>query len=200
MNSNFFAEELYQMRENYKKQPLNGIHLRRPKWLDFTDPLFEIYTQKSNLLQQGEIVYANIVQANTLLFKSFPPYNCPAQIIYSTHPYANENPECLLQVAQNIYRYKGQDLNLIPEEWREMARVVTDEYDRSKFNFSLQFGGHLIEFNMVTTMVYRKLLPKRKLIGNIFPIFTTPESNQVLILPKKYWSKKFTEAWENGLI
>lgn len=200
MSSNFFAEELYQMRENYKKRPLKDIKLCRPKWLDASDSLFEIYSLKPTLLQHGQIVYACIVQANTLLFNSFPPFNCPAQILYSTHPYTNENPDCLFQVARNLYKYKGQDLDTIPSEWREVARVITDEYDRTNFTFSLQFNGHLIEFNMVMTMVYRKLLPKRKLIGNLFPIFTVPESNQVLILPKQYWTKKFTEAWVNGLI
>ena len=200
MNSSFFAEELYQMRENYKKNPLNDIKLCRPKWLDFNDPLFEIYTQKTNILQNGEIVYAHIVQANTLLFKSFPPYNCPAQVVFSTNPFANENPEYLSQVATNVYRYKNQDLNSIPKEWREIAKVVTDEYDRSGFNFSLQLDGHLMEFNMVMTMVYRNLLPKRKLIGNLLPVFTVPESKQVLILPKQYWTKRFTEAWVKGLI
>lgn len=106
MESNFFKEELFQMRKNYKNSPLTDIKLSRPKWLDSDDALSEIYSQKSALLQRGEIVYASIVQANTLLFKSFPPFNCPAEIIYSTNTFVNENPEYLFDIAQNLYNYK----------------------------------------------------------------------------------------------
>lgn len=164
MESNFFKEELFQMRKNYKNSPLTDIKLSRPKWLDSDDALSEIYSQKSALLQRGEIVYASIVQANTLLFKSFPPFNCPAEIIYSTNTFVNENPEYLFDIAQNLYNYKDEDLNTIPEEWREIARVITDEYDRTDFTFSIQLNGNLAEYNMIPTMIYRKLLPKGKLM------------------------------------
>ena len=150
----------------------------------------EIYSKKSELLQQGEIVYASIVQANIILFNRFPPYNCPAQILYSAEPYFSENSEVLLNTAQKIYKYKGKELDTVPDKWKEVTMVITDEYDRTDFTFTLNLDNQSLKYNMITTMVYRKLLPKGKLCGNILPVLTIPNCKQVLILPKQYWTKE----------
>lgn len=195
-----FYKELLQMRENYKSNPLDDIRLSRPVWLNSEDPMSEIYENKALLLQKGEIIYAHIVQANTILFKMFPPFDCPAQIVYSAEPYFMEQPDVLQDVAWGIYSYKGQDTDSVPNEWKEVARVITDEYDRSDFTFSLKLKEKSVEYHMIPTMIYRKLLPKRKLCGNLLPVLAIPESKQVLILPKEYWTKKFTKAWVEGII
>ena len=193
-------KELLQMRENYKCNPLNDIKLSRPEWLDSEDPMSEIYENKSLLLQKGEVIYAHIVQANTILFKRFPSFDCPAQIVYSLDPYFMEQPDVLQDIAWGIYSYKGQDLNSVPDEWKETARVITDEYDRTDFTFTLNLNDRLLEYHMIPTMIYRKLLPKRKLCGNLLPVLALPESKQVLILPNKYWTNNFTKAWVEGTI
>lgn len=195
-----FYKELFQMRERYKNDPLEDIKLNRPLWLDSSDPMSEIYSKKSLLLQHGEIVYAHLVQANTILFKRFPPFDYPAQIVYSTEPYFMKQPEVLQDIAWEIYNHKGQALDTVPDEWKEVTRVITDEYDRSDFKFSLNVDGQTVEYNLIPTMIYRKLLPKGKLCGNLLPVLTIPDCKQVLILPKKYWTKEFTEAWVEGII
>lgn len=195
-----FYKELVQMRENYKINPLDDIKLSRPGWLDSEDPMSEIYEKRSALLQQGEIVYAHIVQANTILFKIFPPIDCPAQIVFSAESYFMEQPAVLQDIAWEIYKYKGQALDTVPDEWKDVARVITDEYDRTDFTFSLKLDGQSIEYNMIPTMIYRKLLPKGKLCGNLLPVLTLPDCKQIMILPKKYWTKKFKEAWVAGII
>ena len=146
-------KELLQMRENYKCNPLNDIKLRRPEWLDSEDPMSEIYENKSLLLQKGEVIYAHIVQANTILFKRFPSFDCPAQIVYSLDPYFMEQPDVLQDIAWGIYSYKGQDLNSVPDEWKETARVITDEYDRTDFTFTLNLNDRLLEYHMIPTMI-----------------------------------------------
>lgn len=194
--SSFYRDELMQMRENYREKPMKDIRLSRPIWLTSADPMSEIYSKKKVLLQQGDITYANIVQANTLLFHSLPPYDYPAQIVYSTDPYIAENPRKLSDIAWKFYRYKSEAEDKIPPEWRDIARVIKDEYDRSDFSFSIDS----VEYHMIPVMIYRKLLPKRKLCGNLLPVLTVPECKQVLILPKKYWTQEFTEAWVQGII
>lgn len=195
-----FYKQLLQMRENYKESPLEDIKLGRPSWLDLSDPMSEIYSKKTMLLQQGEIVYANIVQANTILFKKFPLLDCPAHIVYSTEPYFMEHAETLQEIARGIYQYKGQELDSVPDEWKDVTRVITDEYDRSDFTFELNVDGELLTYYLIPTMIYRKLLPKGKLCGNLLPVLTIPDCKQVLVLPKKYWTKKFTEMWVEGII
>lgn len=193
-----FYKELLQMRENYKSNPLNDIKLNRPEWLDSEDPMSEIYENKSLLLQKGEVIYAHIVQANTILFKRFPPFDCPAQIVYSLDPYFMEQPDVLQDIAWKIYSYKEQDIDLVPDEWKETARVITDEYDRTDFTFLFNLNEKSVKCHMIPTMIYRKLLPKRKLCGSLLPVLALPESKQVLILPKEYWTNTFTKAWVEG--
>lgn len=195
-----FYKELLQMRKNYKSNPLDDIRLSRPEWLDSEDPMSEIYENKALLLQKGEIIYAHIVQANTILFKVFPLLDCPAQILYSMNPYFVENPESFYDIAHKIYNYKGQKSDSVPDEWKEVARVITDECDRTDFTFSLNVDEKSVEYHLIPTMIYRKLLPKRRLCGNLLPVLAMPESKQVLILPKQYWTKKFTKAWVEGII
>lgn len=199
MEMNFY-EELLQMREKYRSNPLDDIKLNRPQWLDATDPMSEIYENKSLLLQKGEIIYARIVQANSILFRSFPPFDCPAHIVYSTAPHTMDQPDLLEKIAWGIYSYKGQDIDSVPDEWKDLARVITDEYDRSDFSFSLNVNDKSAEYRMIPTMIYRKLLPKRKLCGSLLPVLAMPESKQVLIVPKQYWTKAFTKAWTKGII
>lgn len=193
-------KELCKMKENYKQSPLDDIKLSRPIWLDENDPMSEIYDRKADLLQNGEIVYAHIVQANTLLFKRFPPIDCPAQIVYSTVSYFMEHTESLQEIAWRLYAYKGQNLNEVPDEWKEVARVITDEYDRSDFTFELETEDCMIPLHMIPTMVYRKLLPKGKLCGSLIPVLTLPDCKQVLILPHTYWTNEFKKAWIEGTI
>ena len=200
MKSEFYIEELSQMRKNYKNKPLSDIKLCHPKWLDSQDPMFKIYDEKSTLLQKGEIIYASILQANNFLFKNFPPFNCPAQILYSKDLYFVENPERLHIIASKIYSYKGQEPDSVPNEWKEVVSVITDELDRSDFTFSAEIENRSVEYSMIPIMAFRKLLPKRRLCGNIIPILTADECEQVLILPKQYWSKRFKELWVNGTI
>ena len=200
MESFFLSYELYVMQNNYMNKPLRNIHLSRPAWLNSKDPMSEIYSKKSMLLQQGKVIYAHIVQANTILFHAFPPYDCPAQIVYSTDPYVAENPDILSDIAWKLYNYKNAPEEQIPSEWKEIARVIADEYDRSDFTFSMEFGGNSVEFHMIPTMIYRKLLPKRKLCGSLLPVLTVSGCKQILVLPKQYWTKKFTEFWVKGSI
>ena len=193
-------KELVQMRENYRRNPLQDIRLSCPEWMTAKDPMSEIYEKKAELLQHGEIVYACIVQANTILFHTFPRKDCPGQVLYSADPYLAENPEFLYDTARRIFSYKGRNRAAVPEEWQEVARVITDEYDRSDFTFSVRLNGNPVEYHMIPTMIYRKLLPRGKLCGSLLPVFTVPGCKQVMFLPKKYWTKAFQEAWVTGRI
>lgn len=200
MEPNFYKEELHKMRKSYESDPLEDISLKRPFWMESTDPLSAVYTEKSKLLQKGKITFARIVQANTLLYRTFPPSNCPAHIVYSTDEHISENPKILQDIALRLYSFKDKNAEEIPDQWKEVARVITDEYDRSGFTFSIDENGQEIEYHMIPTMIHRKLLPRRKLCGMLLPIMTNPECKQVLILPKKYWSREFTNEWVKGSI
>ena len=200
LESDFYRTELLRMREKYQRHPLADLELTPPAWMEPEDPMSELYSQKTALLQQGKIVYAAIVQANMVLFRRIPPFDCPAQIVYSAESYFSEHPEDLYEIAMRIYRYKGLPPETVPDEWKELARVITDEYDRSDFTLSLYREDQSFAYSLIPTMIHRKLLPRKRLCGSMLPVLTVPDCKQVMILPKRYWTRAFTKAWVEGII
>lgn len=168
MQPGFYKNELAQMQKNYASDPLRDIRLSRPGWLDAYDPMAEIYTRKADFLQRGALVYAAILQANTALFHKFPPFDYPAQVVYSPNACVAEAPESLFDFAEKLYSYKEMEEDQIPEEWRPVVRVIASEVDRSDFMFTMASGGYTVEYRLIPTMVYRKLLPEGKLCGSSF--------------------------------
>ena len=192
--------ELKAMQSNYNERRLKNIILKRPEWLRSSDPMSYIFKEKKDLLKNGTVCYAHIVQANTILFDWLPHTDHPAHIVYSTDPYIEENSDILEEAAHAIYQYKDVPLDAVPEEWRELARVVTDERDRSGFTLSTERGGHTVKIDFLPTMIFRKLLPRRKLCGSLLPIITSPDCDSVMVLPKRYWTKEFRASWIRGEI
>ena len=193
-------DELKEMQNRYEKKRLRYIYLKRPEWMRASDPMSLFFSEKKALLKNGSVCYAYIVQANTILFDWLPHTDHPAHIVYSTDPYIEENPDILEETAHAIYQYKDVPLDLVPEKWRELARVVTDERDRSGFTLSTERDGHTAKIHFLPTMIFRKLLPRRKLCGRLLPIITSPDCNSVMVLPKRYWTKEFMSAWVQGEI
>lgn len=197
-----FAEELEKMRLHYENHPLDHIELKRPYWMEDSDELTVTYEEKDLLVKNGILCYACVVQANVLLFKLFPPHDCPAMLLYSTDSHVRDNPEILMETAWLLYSYKDVPLEQVPEKWREMARCVTDELDRSGFSFSVteEDGAH-IEMHAITNMMHRRYLPGRKLSGSLLPVFAMPnQCKTVVVLPPEYWTRDFKKAWRKGLI
>lgn len=190
-----FKDEINLMNQNYDNKRMRSIHLSRPSWLRGENAISAVYREKKQLLQEGRVVYGYVIQANAMLFHALPRIDCPASIVYSTDPCVLENPEILKVVARKIYSYKNADPEQIPEEWRELARITTDENDYADFRFGILFEGRNIEIHFLPVMVYRKLLPKKKLCGSLLPVLTEYECRSVLILPKRYWSRDFKKAW-----
>jgi len=196
-----FKKELETMRAKYAKKPLKGITLPLPRWLKSDDALCSVFRDKDRLVSEGKIYYAHIVQANNLLFRKDNSYDCPAMIIYSPDDVMADKPFMLGALAHQLFSYKDKDPETVPEEWREIARVITDEFDRSTFEFDASAGGISAHMSMPGIIVFREHLPKKVLLGSILPILALPgESDAVLILPEKYWSKAFRKEWIKGRI
>lgn len=195
-----FQKEINQMRSGYTNNRLKNIGLRRPDWLDTENAMSAFYSEKEMLLQHGDVYYACIVQANEILLGMFPHLDCPASIVYSTDPCVVGKPGILREIASRIYSYKGRDLHFVPPEWQELARITTDEYDYTDCTFSIKYEDHPIDIHFQPIMVFRKLLPKRRLYGSLLPVIAAPGCSSAMILPKRYWSPGFKEAWLDGLV
>ena len=153
---------------------------------------------KTVLLASALALSANVSTAETAATASLSK----ADIEKIVHDYLIENPEILMETAWLLYSYKDVPLEQVPEKWREMARCVTDELDRSGFSFSVteEDGAH-IEMHAITNMMHRRYLPGRKLSGSLLPVFAMPnQCKTVVVLPPEYWTRDFKKAWRKGLI
>lgn len=193
-------QELQIMRLNYINKPLRKLNLRKPRWLSPSDRLTLVFREKETLLREGRIYYAHVVQANELLYqRKAARYNCPANFIYSTDGTVNSNPAMLAEMAHMLFSYKDRDLDDVPPEWQRIAGILTSEVDRGAADFTVQTENGQADMHFLAAMVFRELLPKKTLLSLLIPVIAAPEKCQsVITLPRKYWTKNFTKAWENG--
>ncbi len=189
-----YTEELCKIRENFPKG--TNIWLNRPEWLRPADRLNKIFTERGLLFESGKICYAALVQANDILFSYFPHKDAPASFVYSFDPYFEEYPEDLLVVARMLFEYKYAPTTDIPEEYQKIAAVITNEYDRSSFEFEVNIGGVNRRITFGTTIVFRRHLAKGKLGSPLLPIISAPDKTDAfIILPKKYWTKNYKKDY-----
>jgi len=190
-----FKFEIEKMRKFFEDNRPDTLRLHRPWWMFADDELSKIYIDKKILLEQGKIYYSYLLQANVKLFQKFPPFDYPAQIVYSTAPDVDENPLLLKDTIEEIYSYKYSNKNP-PKEWVKIVENIRNEKDRTAFSVECKTDSTKLTAKMQTIMVYRKHLPTRTLIGSVLPIIACPEEcDSVIILPSKYWSNDFKESW-----
>lgn len=218
-----FKIEIETMRQNFiRGNKKIGRLPTKPAWMTANETLSKIYDELPELAETGKIHYACIVQANAILFKAFPQFNCPANIIFGTDEYYDDNIYELTAIAKTLYNYKGVDG--APDNIKKITDSITDEHERL-YNIKLPDikdikPGVFIQTIMnrlyniklpdsidikpdvffTTIMIYRKYLPGRKLSGSIFPVITNPKNLQsAMILPQKYWSSVFVDFFKNKI-
>ena len=208
VTENSFKNHLDVMRANYRENIITSKSLPKPLWLRLNknDKLNVVYRDKDIVFQNGKIYYAYLVQANEILFDKGKT-DAPANILYSTHPIAEKYPEFLMDIGSEMYYYKGKTEEEIPESLRNVVRIITDEYERSSIDFSLNMPNpenpdeiiENIDVHFRTVMIFRKDLPDRVLRGSFLPILAaTSHSSAVLILPKEYWTAPFYDIDQTG--
>lgn len=195
-----FAAMLHQMQGNWAENRPATLRLPRPKWLTDRDALSAVYNELPVLLRDGTVCYGCVVQANEILFRLRPHVDCPAAIVCSADPRVAEDPGILRRIAYELFAYKDLPPEQVPEAWREAARIITDEMDRSALAFTIDYRGQPLHFRFLPIMVFRKHLPGRKLTGSLLPILTAPGCRSALILPKGYWPSDFTALWKQHRI
>jgi hypothetical protein len=190
-----FKLEIERMRECFEHNRPVKFRLPRPWWMFADDELSKIYTDKEILLEHGKIYYSYLLQANVKLFQKFPPFDYPAQIVYSTASDIDNNPLLLKDTIEEIYSYKYSNEDP-PNKLVEIVENIRNEKDRTAFSVECQTDSTKLVAKMQTIMVYRKHLPMRILMGSILPVIACPEEcDSVIILPSEYWSNEFKESW-----
>lgn len=214
-----FEENLRLMKNYYKNRPFQNIKLPRPSWLAKQDALSRLYDDKQTLFDNGEIYYAQIVQANELLFNPSSKIDAPANVIFSSNPIVNKFPYLLKIVAEKLYSYKDANPADVPEYLRKLVEVITNERDRAVVDFTVplalesetisatEAGRYsngqptLVEIDarFISIIVFRKDVPSGVVNGSLFPILAAPNRcESAIILPKEYWSIDFSN-WKDFL-
>lgn len=197
-------DHLNVMRANYRDNIITSKSLPKPLWLRLhkNDGLNVIYRDKDIVLSRGQVYYGAIVQANSMLFDKGNKMDLPANIIYSTHPFAEQCPALLGAIANELFAYKEMPADEVPEEFRKVAAVLAAETDRSGVDFTVSLPDpddpdkliQDIDVHFCSVIVFHKDLPDHVLQGSFVPVLAAPElTPAVLILPKEYWTAPYYE-------
>ncbi len=172
------------------------LHISKPTWLgyNFTDELHGIFRHQESIRREGKIVWAAVVQANSLLFRD-DGIDCPASIIYSQDPWFDDRPEQLSLIARALFALKGTTPRN-PVALR-FANMLTNEMDRAmglKAPTALSQGRDVFHSSIVLP---RKHLPHRVLSGSYMPVFLDQGgSGEVILVPAAYWPPFLLSNWK----
>ena len=156
------------------------------------DEISRVYQNEDEIIRDGVVRWAAVVQANTTLYAA-DPHTSPAQLVYCP---AGVAPLPTVQAtAANIFALK--DTIPIAEDEQRLAEMITDEYIRAldwKVPHSLSEG-----FDMVTTIVPvpRAHVPEGLLAMSILPILAHPQSYLSVVIPQTFWEAEFREEWKH---
>ncbi|QNK68633.1 hypothetical protein [Variovorax sp. PAMC26660] len=182
-----------------RQQHMNSIALASllgptPPWLKPTDGLTEFFERQTLLLTEGHIVWGALVQANQLLFKPGEA-NCPALLVHSPDSYFDSRPQELRLIGHTFFSLKNIDF--ADPELKEVARLVTDEMDRSMgFELPKVFSNKVVQ--SATFMGFRKHIPNGVLSSGLFPILTHPSTRAVMMVPFEFWPIELIVLWKEG--
>ncbi len=177
---------------------LNRWYLRisPPAWMNPSedDRFLRLYHDQRLLFQQGEVVWAHIIQANEGLFEPHDPDDLPAALVYGSGRYFDDHLDDLSFIAHHLFAIKGREMR--HPELAKVAKCLADEIE-VRFNHPLPpvlpTAGP-IHYSAV--MIHRKHLPVPHLAQLWFPLLVCPEQTKMsMILPSRYWAREMIDAW-----
>jgi hypothetical protein len=180
--------------------PWNRPYLfpRPPDWMhDYqSDKLWVHFKERNALIKNGQVHWARMVQANSLLFEPGDG-DCPGEAIVSPHPWYDANPLDLENIAKSLYSVK--ETTPADPEMRAFADHLTDERTRMLRHpvpRSLTAGRPV---TLTSIMFHRKHLPDGYLQNGLFPLVVAPDTtNAAMILPVRYWPQELISYWRNA--
>jgi hypothetical protein len=168
------------------------LSIRTPLWAQ-NDTLQTFFKNQSRLMCQGNLVWGQVVQANTALF--IPGRTAyPADVIFPTKQIPDFEPEILTEIATIIFRLKGTE----PTDplLLKVAKHLTDEYDRTFGLFIPSSFCLNIPCELSTIYIDRKHLPNGYLSRSLFPLIVNSKTPKIAtILPSKYWPPAMIDWW-----
>ncbi len=186
-----YIKHINKIRKKYLRNPIKKLDIKRPQWLIGEENILnEIYDSPMKILENSNINYGCILQANSLLFDKNDNHDCPATFITSDSEYISNNPEILCSLADDIYKYKNVELDFVPQYLKKVVESIKNEHDFRRYKNEIEFeNGNIVTIYIITIMVIREHLPGSYLNKKIYPLITNFKfSETAMILPYKYWT------------
>ncbi|MEM7477126.1 MAG: hypothetical protein AAF483_19255 [Planctomycetota bacterium] len=169
------------------------LNVKRPSWCKKSDQLYGLFANSKQLLTDGVVVWAHLVQANRQLFEP-GEHDCPASVVFAPNPRQVVEIADIGQASKALYQLKGTEPS--DPDLKEFAENITDEYVRT---FGLKLPDKLFpgaELYEATTFVSRKHLPNGVLTLGFFPLLVAQHSPYYNIpQPSRYWPEELIRLW-----
>jgi hypothetical protein len=163
------------------------------------DSLMRVFFDQAKLRERGEVVWAQVMQANSFLYAPGLNGESHAATVLHAGPEVGD-PFPLSRVAARIVALANEPRNT-PES---KAAVAMMHPSRRKYWVPVPAplaGG--LEVYCSDLLIFRKLLPPEPkgatLRKQIFPLFVAPgETRMVQQVPYRFWPDEFVRFWESG--
>jgi hypothetical protein len=168
------------------------LSIQAPLWAR-KDNMQTFFKNHDRLIQQGNLVWGNVVQANNNLFAP-GQISYPADVVYAANQVPDFEPEILREIANKIYTLKGtQPTNAV---LLQVANHLTNEYDRAFGLFVPSSFALNIPCEISTIFVARQHLPNGYLSRLLVPLILNPAQPKIAtILPARYWPSAMVDWW-----
>jgi hypothetical protein len=171
------------------------LHIEPPVWLKKSpdDEMHWVYGDQDKIRKQGKVIWASVVQANSLIFRPGPSDH-GASVIFSLDPWFDSHANALPTLAAELFALKGTDQE--DAHSAAFARMLTNEMTRAMM---LPVPKRFTEGREVfhsSLMLVRKHLPIGRLTGKLLPVWIDPENRgKLLLVPAAYWPASLTAIW-----
>lgn len=192
-----YKDEILETRKIFDSRPEDHMEHDRlvpPDWMkEYGMGQFEqLFEDQDVLFSEGRVVWASLVQANTLLFDS-GPHDLPAVVLYSLDEGIDSKPKLIRKVAKGLFKIKGKQTDPDIQKFADMLK--SDRTKKWKVPVPLRISNDIQCF-YTTALIIRNHLPNGYLSKSLFPYLVCPEKTKVAtILPSRYWSEKFFKKW-----
>ncbi len=161
-----------------------------PPWAD-RDPLARWFDAAPQLLREGRVVWAGLVQAHRSLFAPQPYGGAPGEVVYD--PAGRATPEALDEVAQLLESLKGQRLQ--DPALAAFSDYLADEMTRA-FGLDVPASVSPYPLKVATTFFDRGYLPANVIRQRCFPVLVSDRHpGIVLFLPAALWPAPLLQGW-----
>lgn len=156
----------------------------------------EQYEQQKLLREEGLVVWAAVVKANSLLFEPGHAIS-PLLCVFSPEPRFDDDLAGVTRIARACQRLREPPApKHVPAEFVE--RLNDDFAANLRSNVPGVLTGGRQAFT-ASTVLHRKHLPNGFLSNRAFPLLVLPKKTRAtMVLPSAYWPPELREAWEHG--